>query len=144
MQFKFFSIPMAAVASTFLGLAVAVPARAGSPDLNRPVAFAGVSKTGALLSVGGSLTTSATSTQVGTGEYQITFKGTYNGNTKPDDPVPVSNADGSEDAFAVSNALVVSVNKTTMVIQVNTLDIDTGDAVNNGSFVIVTLGNPPK
>jgi hypothetical protein len=142
MQAKFFTIPIAAVATIFLALAV--PARAASPDLNRPVAFAGVGSDGTLLSVGGSQTKSAASTRLSKGLYEITFTGTYNANTKPDHPVPVSNADGSQHGFAVSNANVVSVTKTELVIEVFTFDPSSETAEDNASFVIVTLGNPPK
>ncbi len=102
------------------------------------IAFAHISSNGSVASFGGTKTKSASVSRVATGDYRITFNGSY-GDVTLINVIPVSTAESG--TFAVSNAVVDSANKKQIVIDVFTFDPESETNENNDCFVVVFHGN---
>jgi hypothetical protein len=94
--------------------------------------------TGAVFSSGGASTTNITAVRTGTGEYDVTFTGSFLGITA--DQV-IINTTAQRFGFGVTNALVVGISDTTIVIHVSVWDSSTQVSQDNNFFITINIGS---
>ena len=96
--------------------------------------------TGAVFSSGGASTTNVTAARTDTGQYDVTFTGSFAGIT--DDQV-IINTTAQTFGFGVTNAKVMSTSDTTIVIHVIVWNSSTLVFQDNNTFITINIGSLP-
>jgi len=110
-------------------------------SLRAQSAFAKVNGNGAVVTFGGSDTTSASAVHSGIGQYTVTFNGTYLPTITNNDVVINTTAESFN--YGVTNAFVISATPAQIVIYVYVWTSSNLNLLDNPIFISVNVGTPP-
>jgi hypothetical protein len=94
---------------------------------------------GAIFSSGGVSTTSVSGSHVDTGVYDVTFTGSYGSGVTADQVIINTTAQSFNNG--VTNAIVVSVTDTVIVVRVFVWKSDTLASIDNNCFITIYIGS---